>query len=256
MGGSAGIERRNGDRQAAERPGRRFLLIVSEDDRYVSPCLVQAIQHEFPWLDVLSIASIEQVCTIPVRVEPLLLIDFALCSQYEAMIDDLQRAHPHAAVAFLAKGARVPAADQILCLSGVRGVLPMSLALDVWLAALRVLILGGEYFSAAFLLAAVQSRSASSEPHPPLARGEETPTLRGLTARELQILDLVSRGQQNKLIAAALRLSENTVKIHIHHIIAKLGVHNRTEAAGFYLEMPKSVRERALSMAAAGGGGP
>jgi len=52
-----------------------------------------------------------------------------------------------------------------------------------------------------------------------------------LTARELQILGLVSRGLQNKLIAAEISLSENTVKVHLHNIISKLGARNRTDAA-------------------------
>ena len=55
-------------------------------------------------------------------------------------------------------------------------------------------------------------------------------------ARELQILAMVARGLQNKLIAAALGLSEHTVKIHLHNIITKLGVHNRTEAVALYFE--------------------
>ena len=42
---------------------------------------------------------------------------------------------------------------------------------------------------------------------------------------------MVARGLQNKSIAAAFSLSESTVKIHIHNIISKLGVHNRPEAA-------------------------
>ncbi len=42
-------------------------------------------------------------------------------------------------------------------------------------------------------------------------------------------------GQRNKVIANALGVSEHTVKLHIHHIIAKLGVANRTEAANRYM---------------------
>jgi DNA-binding NarL/FixJ family response regulator len=56
-------------------------------------------------------------------------------------------------------------------------------------------------------------------------------TIAELTARERQILGMVSHGLQNKLIAAECGLSEHTVKIHLHHIMRKLGVHNRTEAA-------------------------
>lgn len=57
-----------------------------------------------------------------------------------------------------------------------------------------------------------------------------------LTVRELEVLAMVARGHQNKIIAADLGLSEHTVKIHIHNIIRKLGVHNRTEAAAIYFE--------------------
>ncbi len=256
MGGSEDRGSRELGEAAAEWSARRVLLIVSEDDRYVSPCLIQAIRHEFPWLDVLFVDSLERACGLTVRIVPLLLVDLALFAQYASMIEDLQRAHPQAAVAFLSKGAGSPGPDAVLSLAGVRGVLPMSLALDVWLAAMRVLILGGEYFTAAFLLAAAQARRAAPEPDETIVPTDNPLALRGLTARELQILELVSRGRQNKLIAAALRLSENTVKIHIHHIIAKLGVHNRTEAASLYLEMPRFARERTQNGPSAGGLSP
>lgn len=59
--------------------------------------------------------------------------------------------------------------------------------------------------------------------------------MRALTGREKEVLELVARGFQNKAIAANLKLSENTVKLHIHHIITKLGAHNRTEAAMIYV---------------------
>jgi DNA-binding NarL/FixJ family response regulator len=45
---------------------------------------------------------------------------------------------------------------------------------------------------------------------------------------------MASQGLQNKTIASALRLSEHTVKIHMHNIINKLGAHNRTEAAALF----------------------
>ncbi len=57
-----------------------------------------------------------------------------------------------------------------------------------------------------------------------------------LTERELEVLARVARGQQNKVVAADLNLSEHTVKRHLHNIIRKLGVRNRTEAAARYFE--------------------
>jgi DNA-binding NarL/FixJ family response regulator len=51
-----------------------------------------------------------------------------------------------------------------------------------------------------------------------------------LTARELEVLRLIAQGQQNKEIAAALVISERTVKFHVSSILGKLGAGNRTEA--------------------------
>jgi DNA-binding NarL/FixJ family response regulator len=52
-----------------------------------------------------------------------------------------------------------------------------------------------------------------------------------LSEREQQILRLLANGQSNKEIAAALALSEGTVKNHISSILNKLGVRDRTQAA-------------------------
>lgn len=51
-----------------------------------------------------------------------------------------------------------------------------------------------------------------------------------LTARELQVLDLVARGLRNKEISASLGISEGTTKLHVKNILAKLNVNDRTAA--------------------------
>ena len=51
-----------------------------------------------------------------------------------------------------------------------------------------------------------------------------------LSARELEVLKLLAAGGSNKSIGLQLSLSENTIKSHISHIFAKLGVQNRAEA--------------------------
>lgn len=58
-----------------------------------------------------------------------------------------------------------------------------------------------------------------------------TSLLDDLTARERDVLRLVARGRSNKEIAAALRLTEGTVKGYVSTILAKLGVEDRTQAA-------------------------
>ena len=52
-----------------------------------------------------------------------------------------------------------------------------------------------------------------------------------LTDRELEVLELIVKGQSNKEIAKSLTISEATVKSHINSLLSKLGVTDRTQAA-------------------------
>ena len=52
-----------------------------------------------------------------------------------------------------------------------------------------------------------------------------------LSAREVQVLELIVRGLANKQIAYTLNIAEHTVKNHVKNILSKLGVQDRTQAA-------------------------
>jgi DNA-binding NarL/FixJ family response regulator len=56
-----------------------------------------------------------------------------------------------------------------------------------------------------------------------------------LTARELEVLQQVAGGNRNRDIAGRLFISEETVKVHIKHIMEKLGARDRTEAVSIAL---------------------
>ncbi|HWD45463.1 MAG TPA: response regulator transcription factor [Actinomycetota bacterium] len=62
------------------------------------------------------------------------------------------------------------------------------------------------------------------------------PATEALTSREVEVLELVARGSSNADIAAALFISEATVKTHLLHAFAKLGVDDRTAAVVAALE--------------------
>lgn len=70
--------------------------------------------------------------------------------------------------------------------------------------------------------------SSLATPHP---QAVERDPIADLTARELEVLQLVASGLSNKRIALTLDVHEKTVKHHLTNIFAKLGATNRTEAA-------------------------
>jgi two-component system, NarL family, response regulator LiaR len=76
--------------------------------------------------------------------------------------------------------------------------------------------------------AAARLVSALSRSDP--GRPKATP-LEQLTGREREVLALIAQGRANKRIALELGISEKTVKTHVGHVLAKLGVTDRTQAA-------------------------
>lgn len=68
------------------------------------------------------------------------------------------------------------------------------------------------------------------------ARG---PDLDLLTRRELQILKYIAEGLSNKLIGRKLAIAESTVKVHVKHLLKKLGFRSRVEAAIWMVEQHK-----------------
>jgi DNA-binding NarL/FixJ family response regulator len=103
--------------------------------------------------------------------------------------------------------------------AGAQGYLLKGVPRDEIFNAIRVVHAGGALLQpviASKLLRQV-SRDAQPEPDP-------------LTERELEVLRLMAQGQMNKEIAAALVISERTVKFHVSAILSKLGAGNRTEA--------------------------
>jgi two-component system nitrate/nitrite response regulator NarL len=66
--------------------------------------------------------------------------------------------------------------------------------------------------------------------------GSAASLLKQLTGRERQILGHVAAGKSNKAIAKALGISHDTVKLHVRHILAKLGLSSRVEAAVFAVQ--------------------
>ena len=98
--------------------------------------------------------------------------------------------------------------------AGVRSYLTKDVLHDELLKAIRAVHEGEKYLPAG-VAAAVGSDSEAAD----------------LSAREMQVLELIVRGLANKQIAYSLNIAEHTVKNHVKNILAKLGVQDRTQAA-------------------------
>jgi DNA-binding NarL/FixJ family response regulator len=66
------------------------------------------------------------------------------------------------------------------------------------------------------------------------------PAERGLTARELKVLELIGEGLTNREIAERLHLAEQTVKNYVSALLGKLGFQRRTQAAVYASELKRS----------------
>ena len=97
--------------------------------------------------------------------------------------------------------------------AGVQAYLTKDVLHDELLNAIRAVAAGQTYLPAAVAAVAAQS------PRP------------DLSAREMQVLELIVQGLANKQIAYALDIAEHTVKNHVKNILSKLGAQDRTQAA-------------------------
>jgi DNA-binding NarL/FixJ family response regulator len=98
--------------------------------------------------------------------------------------------------------------------AGARAYLLKSVLREELLEAIRTVHAGNRYIPAA-----VAARLAERMPYTELS------------AREREVLELIVKGMSNKEIGSALAIAEVTIKLHVGHILSKLKVNDRTEAA-------------------------
>ena len=105
---------------------------------------------------------------------------------------------------------------------GARGVVLKESAIDLLLKSIHRVHAGEIWLDTRMTAEVIDTFSASSKSG---ARGEK----RLLSDREMEIVQLVTQGFQNKEIGKELFISENTVKNHLHNIFDKIGVSDRLE---------------------------
>jgi DNA-binding CsgD family transcriptional regulator len=108
------------------------------------------------------------------------------------------------------------------------GAAPLRTAIEAIASRARI-DLASEARAAAVAAEAEQSAAAAGAAEP--APGRTPAEILGLSAREWEVLELVAEGRSNAEIAEALYITRKTASVHVTHILDKLGVNNRVEAA-------------------------
>jgi DNA-binding NarL/FixJ family response regulator len=217
------------------------VLVIIEPLVLSRTCILSILRRElaeFEILDMSTVQSLDCMSAQDVRLVVLSIADKPI--DHPAVEDDLAviaECCPSASVAILSNHDDEPTALAAMQ-RGVRGFLSTSLPIEIAVAGLRLILVGGVYrplptagWSTMSSLEPPCTRSlASAYPTNDGARATTHKTMSDFTPREQQVLAELELGLPNKLIAAKLNLSENTIKMHIQHIMRKCDARNRTEA--------------------------
>jgi len=111
--------------------------------------------------------------------------------------------------------------------SGASGYLLKGASAERVAEAIREVHAGGSVIQPALARRLIKQFVTPAQTAPESAAGHPA---RVLTARELEILELIAKGMSNAEAARILGLSPGTIRTHLEHIYAKLDVSNRTEA--------------------------
>ena len=245
--------------ESASRSLRSPVIVMIDHNVLARTCLLKILKRELVGFDIVETASTNDLSWLSGRDVRLIMLNIEDKQITDPSIEErlsiVAECCPNAYVALLSNRddeATAAAAMQ----RGVRGFFPTSIAVEVAVAGLRLVLAGGAYRPLPIIghHEASQARTAPEctglaalsghDGHSENGNGEngngaakivpeETMverTMPDLTPREEQVLAALNLGLPNKLIAVRLNLSENTVKMHIQHIMRKCSARNRTEA--------------------------
>ena len=118
--------------------------------------------------------------------------------------------------------------DQAVVIEGIRqgakGYLLKDVSLDQLVGAIRTVAAGGTLIQPAITERLVKSADQITNDFPSLEPADP------LTAREVEVLRMMTGGHSNREIAEALHVAEGTIKNHVSNILSKMGVRDRTRA--------------------------
>jgi len=221
------------------------VLVIIEHQVLARTCILSILKRELTGFDIVEMATTSGLNWLSGRDVRLIALNIGDKQITDPSIEDdlalVAAFCPNASLALLSNRDD-EATAQAAMQRGVRGFFPTSIPVEVAIAGLRLVLAGGVYrplpimgqneastlktisaYSGAHELAGIHEGNGATAILPERAMIDLTP-------REQHVLAALELGLPNKLIAVKLKLSENTVKMHIQHILRKCSAHNRTEA--------------------------
>ncbi len=208
-------------------PSSLHILLVEDDELFRLGLRVR-LQQE-PGLEVVAEAEDGETAIELIKQHPLdlVILDVGLpgIGGIEAC-RQIKQQHPDLPILILTSHTQKPLINRLIE-AGAQGYCVKGSPAEVLILAIRSIAAGASWWDPTAtdeIRAAFQSRSFSSLPDSD--NGEKT-----LTRREQEILSLIARGKSNQEIADQLYITPGTVRVHVHAILHKLGVQDRTQAA-------------------------
>lgn len=192
-------------------------VVIIEKRHLIRGCLERCIGELFGCPTV-SFSDMESWRQVAPNIHTLVIIVGWEKGNPEAILE-LNQVKPDAPVIVMSDAPGVAEIEKSFkC--GARGYVSSNITIEVVVEAIRLVSAGGIFVPAEILL-----QASSVEDY--AARAERVI----FTAREKCVVDALRKGKANKAIAHELKLSESTVKLHVHNIMRKLQAKNRTEVA-------------------------
>lgn len=192
------------------------------------PLMLEALARAIEEIEDVSVSTraITDEIVAFEREEPdVIVCDPTVDSEFRAeYVAFLARSMPDARIVVLT-GQSQPEAIMDALGHGAKSYILKSEPIELIRSAIELVCRGGVAFSLPVAALVADSPVSGRE-----TRSLSAPVSRGLTPREIQVMQLVARGHTDDEIAAALEISDRTVERHVGNVLNKLGCRNRSEA--------------------------
>ena len=198
------------------------IVLLVEKRLFLRDCLHDCFDRSYPDHEIVAFGSLTEWSnsTEKKTLKPAIVLYFAsagLSLMMKTEFERLEALVPNTPIVVLSDAASSDEITRIIGY-GARGYIPTSMPFHLAIEAVRFVEAGGTFVPAGNLL---EGRDGHRQPAGSSA----------LTERQMKVFEAVGRGFANKQIAYKLKMSENTVKVHLRHIMKKLNARNRTEIA-------------------------